>query len=253
MRAERNPGAADCFAELWWSALKGSARSDELAARRIWDPAQLLAAGGAALSTAALLPTLLGAPDSDSLARLADEITGANNDDLAVACAALRMVGPAAWVQRGYINTHQKAYAGLWDTALGEIGPGQIHADCAVRVTVLAVLGLIAGQPRPVLADRLARDEVVAGAAIEQLLALAGNDIVPATEVLAASLLRADAAEPGDADDQEGVLAVMMRMAGSNETTPPRRYRKLVNTALARRAAGRAPMTAPPAQAWRNH
>jgi hypothetical protein len=273
MRAERNPGEADCFAELWWLAANGSPRRDELAARRIWDPAQLLAAGGADLSTAALLPTLLGAPDSESLARLADEITGANNDDLAVACAALRMVGPASWVQRGYINTHQKAYAGLWDTALGETDPRQIHPDCAVRVTVLAVLGLIAGQPQPVLAGQLACDRAVAGAATEQVLALVDGDIVTATEVLAASLLRADAAEPGDAvdgvlaaaatavtasrqfsdDDQEGVLAVMMRMAGSNEGTPPRRYRKLVNMALARRADGRAPMTAPPAQMWRNH
>ncbi len=273
MRAERNPSEADCFAELWWLAANGSPRRDELAARRIWDPAQLLAVGGAALSSAALLPTLLGAPDSESLVRLADEITGANNDDLAVACAALRMVDPASWVQRGYINTHQKAYAGLWDTALSETGPGRVHADCAVRVTVLAVLGLIAGQPRPVLAGQLAGDQAVAGAATEQVLALVDSDIVSATEVLAASLLRTDAVEPGDAidgvlaavaaaltasrqfsdDDQEGVLAMMMRMAGSNEGAPPRRYRKLVNTVLARRADGRAPLTAPPAQMWRNH
>lgn len=273
MRAERNPGEADCFAELWWLAANGSPRRDELAARRIWEPTQLLTAGGADASTAALLPTLLGAPDGESLARLADEITGANNDDLAVACAALRMIDPASWVQRGYINTHQKAYAGLWDTALGETDPRQIHPDCAVRVTVLAVLGLIAGQPRPVLAGQLAGDRAVAGAATEQVLALVDGDIVPAAEVLAASLLRADAAEPGDAvdgvlaaaaaaitasrqfsdDDQEGVLAVMMRMAGSNEGTPPRRYRKLVNTVLGRRADGRAPLTAPPAQIRRSH
>lgn len=273
MRAERNPGEADPFAELWWLAANGSPRRDELAARRIWDPAELLAAGGPALSTAALLPTLLGAPDGESLARLADEITGANNDDLAVACAALRMVAPASWVQRGYINTHQKAYAGLWDTGLSEIGPGQVHADCAVRVAVLAVLGLIAGQPRPVLAGQLAGDRAVATAAGEQVLALVDNNIVTATEVLAASLLRADAAEPGDSidgvlagaaaaltasrqfsdDDQEGVLAMMMRMAGSSEGSPPRRYRKMVSTMLARRADRRAPLTAPPAQMWRNH
>ncbi|OBF66368.1 hypothetical protein A5753_06525 [Mycobacterium sp. 852002-51971_SCH5477799-a] len=273
MRAERDPGEADCFAELWWLAANGSPRREELAAGRIWDPAQLLVAGGAALNTAALLPTLLGAPDSESLARLADAITGANSDDLVVACAALRMVGPASWVQRGYLNTHQKAYAGLWDTALGEIGPGRIHLDCSVRVTVFAVLGLIAGQPRPVLAGQLAGDPVVAGAATEQVLALADSEIVTANEVVAASLLRTDAAEPGDAvdgvlaaaaaavtarrqfsdDDQEGVLAVMMRMAGNNDGAPPRRYRKLVNTALARRADGQASLTAPPVQTWRNY
>lgn len=273
MRAERNPGEADPFAELWWLAVNGSPRRDELAARRIWDPAELLAVGGPALSTAALLPTLLGAPDGESLARLADEITGANNDDLAVACAALRMVAPASWVQRGYINTHQKAYAGLWDAGLRQIGPGRVHADCAVRVAVLAVLGLIAGQPRPVLAGQLAGDGAVATAAGEQVLALVDNNIVTATEVLAASLLRADAAEPGDSidgvlagaaaaltasrqfndDDQEGVLAMMMRMAGSSEGSPPRRYRKLVSTMLARRAERRAPLTAPSAQMWRNH
>lgn len=273
MRAERNPDEADPFAELWWLAANGSPRRDDVAAQHIWEPAELLAAGGPALSTAALLPTLLGAPDSESLARLADEITGANNDDLAVACAALRMVAPASWVQRGYLNTHQKAYAGLWDAALNQIGPGRVHADCAVRVTTLAVLGLIAGQPRPVLAGQLAADPAVAAAAGEQVLALVDSNIVAPTEVLAASLLRTDAAEPGDAvdgvlaataaaltatrqfsdDDQEGVLAMMMRMAGSNEGSPPRRYRKLVSTMLARRAEGRAPLTAPPAQMWRNH
>lgn len=272
MRAERNPSESDLFAELWWLAATGSPRRDELAARHLWDPAQLAAAGGAALSTPALLPTLLGAPDSESLTRLADEITAANHDDLAVACAALRMVSPAAWVQRGYINTHQRAYVPLWDMALGETARGAVHPDCAVRVTVLAVLGLIAGQPRPVLAGQLAADAAVAGAATEQVLALVDNDIVAAAEVLAASLLRTDAAEPGDAvdgvlaaaatalaasrqfsdDDQEGVLAVMMRMAGGNEGTPPRRYRKLVATMLARRGDGRAPLTAPPAQMWRN-
>ncbi|BBY37704.1 putative ESX-1 scaffolding and assembly protein SaeB [Mycobacterium mantenii] len=273
MRAERNPGEANRFAELWWLTATGSPRRDELAARHLWDPAQLAAAGGAALSTPALLPTLLAAPDSESLTRLADEITAANHDDLAVACAALRMVSPAAWVQRGYINTHQKAYARLWDMALGETARGGVHVDCAVRVTVLAVLGLIAGQPRPVLAGQLAADPAVAGATTEQVLALVDNDIVTAAEVLAANLLRTDAAEPGDAvdgvlaaaatvlaasrqfsdDDQEGVLAVMMRMAGSNEGTPPRRYRKLVATMLARRGDGRAPLTAPPAQMWRDH
>ncbi|OBC00319.1 hypothetical protein [Mycobacterium sp. 852002-40037_SCH5390672] len=272
MHAERNPREADSFAELWWLAVNGSPRRDELAARRVWDPAQLAAAGGAVLSTAALLPTLLGAPDSESLARLADEITAANNDDLAVACAALRLVSPASWLQRGYINTHQKGYARLWDAALGETGPGQVHLDCAVRVTVLAALGVIAGQPRPVLAGRLAADPAVAGAAAEQLAALVDADIITAAEVLAASLLRTDAGEPGDAvdgvlaaaataltasrqfsdDDQEGVLATMMRMSGSNEGAPPRRYRKLVNAMLARRADGRAPLTAPPPQMWRN-
>ncbi|MDM4142609.1 MULTISPECIES: hypothetical protein [Mycobacterium] len=272
MRAERHPGEADSFAELWWLAANGSPYRDELAARRVWDPTQLLAAGGAALSTPALLPTLLGAPDSESLLQLADQITAANNDDLAVASAALRAVSPASWVQRGYINTHHRAYSRLWDAALGEIGPGRVHSDCAVRVTVLAVLGLIAGQPRPVLASQLAADRAVAAAAVEQLIALADADIVPATEVLAASLLRADAAEPGDAvdgvlaaaaaalaanrqfseDDQEAVLATMMRMAGSNDANPPRRYRKLMSAMLARRADGRAPLAAPPAQMWRN-
>lgn len=272
MRAERHPSDADSFAELWWFAANGSPYRDELAARHVWDPAQLLAAGGAALSTAALLPTLLGAPDSESLLRLADEITAANNDDLAVASAALRAVSPASWVQRGYISTHQRAYCGLWDTALGEIGPGRVHADCAVRVTVLAALGVIAGQPRPVLAAQLAADRAVAGAAAEQLVALADAEIVTATEVLAASLLRSDAAEQGDAvdavlasaaaaltlgrqfseDNQEAVLATMMRMAGSNEAAPPRRYRKLLSAMLARRSDGQAPLATPSAPMWRN-
>jgi hypothetical protein len=275
MRAERNPtGEVDRFAELWWLAANGSARRDELAASRIWDPAQLLSAGGAAVSTAALLPTLLGAPDSESLNGLADDIMTANTDDLAVACAALRIVSPEAWVQRGYINTHQQAYALLWDTALAEIPAARVHDDCVVRLTVLAALAIVAGQPRPARVGQLAAERAVATAsAVEQVVALACNDIITATEVLAASLLRGDAAAPGDAvdgalsaaaaaltagrqfteDDEDGVVTTMMRMAGNSEGAPPRRYRKLVHAMLARRADSRPPLTTPPAQMWRNH
>ena len=286
IRAERSARTepiteVDRFAQLWWLAASGSTRCDDLAAERIWDPAELLAAGGAALSVAALLPTLLGAPDSDELVRLADEVLAANSDDLAVACAALRTVDPATWVQRGYIDTHQRAYAPLWDTALAEIPTARVHRDVAVRLAAVAAVAVIAGQPRPARAGQLAADPAVATAAADGVVALVEDQIISATAVLAASLLRADAAaEDSDADDavaavlaeaaaaltagghvtdddQEAVLAAMVQMAGNNgEAAPPRRYRKLVHTMLAQRGDAR---PAQPAQSplaarmWRNH
>jgi hypothetical protein len=277
MCAERDANSepttrVDLFALLWWLAAVRSSGRDDLAASRVWDPAQLWAAGGAALSAAALLPTLLGAPDSETLAELAEEVIAANTDDLAVACAALRAVSPAAWVRRGYLNTHQHGYAPLWDTALAEIPAARVHPDCALRLTVFAALGVIAGQPRASRVGQLEADQAVATAAADQLVALVDEGVITAIEVLAASLLRADvAAAPGDAvetvlaaagetltaaghfteDDHEAVLAMMMRMAGKHpEETPPRRYRKLVQAMLAPRADVRPP---PAAQTRRNH
>lgn len=272
MRMQRSAphGGSDPFAELWWAAATASPRRDEIAASRIWDPAQLLAAGGAALSTAALLPTLLGAPDGDALTELADEVVTANADDLAVACAAVRVIGAAEWMQRGYVNTHQRAYAKLWDTALTKCTPSPIHDDCAVRLAVLCALGVIAGQPQPTRAGQLAADPTVATPAGERLVGLVDGGIIAAPDLVAASLLRADA--PGDGvdavlagaaaalinagyvteDAEEGVLAAMLRISGTAaDGSAPRRYRKLVHAVLTRRTEGRPPPTAPPAQMWR--
>lgn len=271
MRAQRASagGGLDPFAELWWAAATGSPRRDELAATRIWDPAQLLAVGGSALSTAALLPTLLGAPDGDALAELADAVVTANADDLAVAWAAVRIIGAGEWTQRGYVTTHHRAYAKLWDAALAEVTADRIHDDCAVRLTVLSALGAVAGQPRPARVGRLAADPAVAGPAVDRLVALVDGGIVAAPDVVAASLLGAEA--PGDGvdgvlagaaatlvnrgqvaeDAEEEVLAVMLRIAGTTaDGSAPRRYRKLVHALLTRRADGRPPLSAPPAL-WR--
>lgn len=272
MHGERtaSSGGADPFVELWWAATTASPRRDELAASRVWEPVQLLAVGGAALSTAALLPTLLGAPDGEALTELADAVVTANADDLAVACAAVRVVGAAEWVQRGYITSHQRAYAKLWDTALAEFATNGIHDDCAVRLTVLCALAVIAGQPRPARVGPLAADQAVAASAAERLLALVDGGVIAAPDVVAASLLRADA--PGDGvdgvvagavtrlvdggyvgeDAEESVLAAMLRMAGTGaDGSAPRRYRKAVHALLSRRTEGRPPLAAPPAQMWR--
>ena len=142
----------DRFARLWWLAASGSTRHDDLAAEHIWDPAELLAAGGAAFSSAALVPTLVGAPDSDELARLADEVLTANTDELAVACAVLRTVDPVTWVQHGYIDSHQRTYAPLWDIALAEIPAAEVYPGVAIRLAAVAAVAVVAGQPRPIRA-----------------------------------------------------------------------------------------------------
>jgi GTPase-associated protein 1, N-terminal domain type 2/GTPase-associated protein 1, middle domain len=256
------------FAQLWWLAASGSTRRDDLAAERVWDPAELSAAGGAAFSSAALLPTLVGAPNTDELVRLADEVLTANTDDLAVACAVLRTVDPATWVQHGYIDSHQQTYAPLWDIALAEIPAARVHPDVAVRLAAVAAVAVIAGQPRPVRAGQLAADPAVAAAAADEVVALVEQQVIGAPAVLAASLLGADADAPDavDAadglvtvlaeaagaltaagylteDDEEGVLAAMVQMAG-NTGEAPRRYRKLVHTMLAQRGDARPARTA---------
>lgn len=276
IRAERSARTStaevDLFARLWWLAASGSTRRDDLAAEHIWHPAELLAAGGAALSSAALLPTLVGAPDSEQLGRLADEILTANTDELAVACSALRTVDPVAWVQHGYIESHQHTYAPLWDIALAEIPDENVHPGVAIRLAVVSAVAAIAGQPQSVRAGQLAAEPAVAAAAADYVMALVEGQVIGAPAVLAASLLRADAGDDTDGvdavlaeasaalvaagylteDDEEAVLAAMVQMAGSSGE-PPRRYRKLAHTMLAQRGEAR-PMRAPLAtRMWRNH
>lgn len=272
IRAERGP-TDDRFARLWWLAASGSTRRDDLAAEHIWDPAELLAAGGSALSSAALVPTLVGAPDSDELARLTDEVLTANTDDLAVACAVLRTVDPATWVQQGYIDSHQRTYAPLWDIALAEIPAADVYPGVAIRLAAVAAVAVIAGQPRPIRAGQLAADPAVASAAADELVALVEHQVIGAPAVLAASLLRADTSGEDTVDgltgvlaeaaaaltaggylteeDEEVVLTAMVQMAGDNAEAR-RRYRKLVHTMLAQRGDARParPLTT---RMWRNH
>jgi GTPase-associated protein 1, N-terminal domain type 2/GTPase-associated protein 1, middle domain len=274
-RGARSPTTElDRFAQLWWLAASGSTRRDDVAAERIWRPIELLAAGGAALSSAALLPTLVGAPESDELARLADEVLAANTDDLAVACAALRTVDTTTWVQQGYIDSHQQTYAPLWDIALAEIPAANVHPDVAVRLAAVSAVAVIAGQPPSVCAGRLAVDPAVAAAAADEVVALVEVRIIGAPVVLAASLLRADAASNDAVDgvdivlaeaaaaltaagyltdeDEEAVLAAMVQMVGNNGEAP-RRYRKLVHATLAQRGDARPARTPLVTRMWRNH
>ncbi|KZS51728.1 hypothetical protein A4G26_19965 [Mycobacterium kansasii] len=274
IRAERSAGTesateVDPFAQLWWLAASGSSRRDDVAAARVWNPAHLLAAGGGGLGGAALLPTLMGAPDSEELARLADEVLAVNSDELAVACAALRRVDLASWVRRGYLDSQYQPCAPLWDAALTKVPAHYVHLDFAVRLTSVAAVAVIAGKQRPARVGTLAADPDVAAAAADEVVALVEDHIVTATALLAASLLRADAANTdavdsvlADAaaavaaaghlsdDDEEAVLTAMVQMAGNNrEVTPSRRYRKLVHAMLAQRAEARPPIAT---RIWRN-
>ena len=92
---------------------------------------------------------LVGAADSPETFELATRVVTDNKDDLAVACAVVRLYEPQDWVARGFVKTHQHAYTHRWDEALEMIGPERVHHDFARRLLVLAVLGAIVGTPCP--------------------------------------------------------------------------------------------------------
>jgi hypothetical protein len=105
-------------------------------------------------------------------------------------------------------------------------------------------------------------------------VALVEHQVIGAPAVLAASLLRAEAAGDDEVDgltgvlaeaaaalsgagyltedDEEVVLAAMVQMAGDNGEVP-RRYRKLVHTMLAQRGDGRSSRPTLATRMWRNH
>jgi hypothetical protein len=142
--------SADRLAGLWWLRICGSAQFDREAAAAVWAPDELLvAAGGGAVSAAAVLPTLLGAPDSAGLDELARAVIDAAVDQTAVACAAVRLIEPKTWAEQGYIESYQAIYAPHWELALSTVPSHWLHHDFAIRLLTLAVVAAMSGQPYP--------------------------------------------------------------------------------------------------------
>jgi hypothetical protein len=253
--------AADRWLLLWWLRICGSPRFEQMAAAEVWEPAALLAAAGDAPPGQSALPTLVGAPDSAALRELASAVMEANADDTAVACAAVRLLEPRMWVEKGHTETYLATCAAHWDTALSVVGPDRLHPDSTVRLLTLAVLATIAGQPYPAGCAALAADPALAAQAIAQVVALTEQHVVFAPAVLAASLVRtaADEQSAASAGGVDGLLAraaqqlaatkvfsdqeiddaavLMANMSGAEpDSSTLRRNRKLVAKLLAHRA-----------------
>ncbi|MGE2717276.1 hypothetical protein ACQI4L_24735 [Mycolicibacterium litorale] len=252
---------ADRWASLWWLRVSGSARFEEVAGSSVWHPDELLAAvGESTLPGAAAVRTLVGAPPSSALDRLAQTVLRANNDDVAVACAALRSLDPRTWVEQGYAASHQSAYAALWERAVETTGTAAVHHDFAVRLVAFAVIAATAGQPYPQAAARLAAETPVAADAFGHLAALLDGYVLNAMSVLAVAALRfghngddLPAVTDGIEDlvwrsarhilvtrrpesiDVGMIAATMAQLSGEPTDGAARRHRKTVLKLLARR------------------
>jgi hypothetical protein len=260
--------AADRFAQLWWLRMCGSARFDDLAAAGIWDPAELLvAAGSGPLSAEAVLPTLLGTATSADLDRLASALE-ASTDPMVAACAEVRLIDPRVWVQHGFVDTQQETYTPLWDAAVARVGLPGLHPDVGVRLLTLAAVARINGKPILACADALAAHPDTAEAVIEQVVTLVDQQVIPAAEVLAASLIpvAADDADTTAAgvdavlaaaaeqlvaareytdEDVDAAAAALARLTDIGpEDAPPRRYRKMVHKLLSQRPEGQSSLAA---------
>lgn len=252
---------ADRWASLWWLRVSGSERFEEVAGSSVWHPDELLAAvGDSALPGAAAVRTLAGAPPSAALERLAQTVLRANNDDVAVACAAVRIFDPRGWIEQGYAASHQSAYAPLWERALESTGTDAVHRDFAVRLVTFAAIALAAGQPYPPSSALLTAEPRVAADAFGQLAALLDGYVLNAMSVLAVAALRFahngdDPAAVTDGIEEliwQGarhvmatrrpesidigvVAATMARLTGEPNDGAVRRHRKTVLKLLARR------------------
>jgi hypothetical protein len=252
---------ADRWASLWWLRVSGSDRFEEVAGDSVWHPDELLAAAGeSALPGAAALRTLVGAPPSAALDRLAQTVLRANNDDVAVACAAVRIFDPRAWIEQGYAASHQAAYAPLWEQGLETLGAAAAHHDFAVRLVTFAAIALAAGQPYPPSSAALAAEPQVAAEAFGHLAALLDGYVLNAMSVLAVAALRfahngddpvavtdgieeliwqaarhVMATRTPEAIDVGMIAVTMAGLAGEPNDGAARRHRKTVMKLLARR------------------
>ena len=254
--------AADRRAALWWLRITGSPRFDAYAGEAVWDPRDLLvAAGDRQLGSSAVLPTLLGSPDSTELDRLAQLIANGHSDDTATACAALRLTDLTDWVQQGYTGTHQRDYSAHWQVALVKLGPGCLHPDAVVRLLALAIVAVVHDQPYPPSCNVLAADSTAAAAAVAQAAALVNAELILPATVIAVSLARTADAEGDPTVVLSGVYPLVDELArrvagtrefsnlevdeltaqiaqrtGSDSGGAQRRYRKIVSRLIARAA-----------------
>ncbi|WP_193045212.1 GAP1-N2 domain-containing protein [Mycolicibacterium baixiangningiae] len=252
---------ADRWASLWWLRVSGSARFEEFAGNSVWHPDELSAAvGDSVLPGAAAVRTLMGAPSSPALDRLAQTVLRTNNDDVAVACAAMRIFDPRTWIEQGYAASHQTAYAPLWEKAVEVTGVAGVHRDAAVRLVTFAAIAATAGQPYPPASAMMTSDAQVAADAFGHLAVLLDGYVLNAMSVLAVAALRfghngddlpvlADGIEdliwqtarhilatrPPETLDVGMVAATMAQLSGEPSDAALRRHRKTVLKLLARR------------------
>jgi hypothetical protein len=252
---------ADRWASMWWLRVSGSSRFEEFAGNSVWHPDELLAAvGDSVLPGAAAVRTLMGVPSSQALDRLAQTVLRTNNDDVAVACAAMRIFDPRTWIEQGYAASHQTAYAPLWEKAVEVAGATGVHHDAAVRLVTFAAIAAAAGQPYPQASALMTADAQVAADAFGHLVALLDGYVLNAMSVLAVAALRlghngddvpvlADGIEDllwqtarhllatrrPETLDAGMIAATMAQLSGDPSDAAVRRHRKTVQKLLARR------------------
>lgn len=238
------PDHGDPWLRLWWLRVSGSPSYADAAVR-----------------------TLVSASPSAELDRFAWEVLGDNGDDTAVACAAVRVLPPRAWVEQGYAATHQAAYTPLWERAVELAGRAEVHWDFAARLVAFAVIAATAGQPHPPVCAALAADFTVAGEAFTHLTRLVDDYVVNPLSVIAVAAVRwGQAGEEFDpvfdgVDDvvwqtarhilrtrgpetlDAGAIAgAMGQLTGDSSEGGLRRHRRTVQKLMARRREQTAPI-----------
>lgn len=252
---------ADRWAALWWLRVSGSARFTQVAGASVWTPEELLAAAGdTALPGAAAVRTLAATPDSPGVDHLARTVLSTNCDDVAVACAAVRVFDPRTWVEHGYAASHQAAYTPLWERAVTTLDAADIHRDFAVRLVTFAAIAAAAGQPYPPACQALAGEVTIAGEVFRHLVGLLDAYLINPVSLLAVAALRwADSGDDNDAVyagvddlvwqlarhvlrtrnaetlDVTTIAATMAQLSGESADGAVRRHRKTVARLLARR------------------
>jgi GTPase-associated protein 1, N-terminal domain type 2/GTPase-associated protein 1, middle domain len=237
----------DRKAARWWLAIQGLSPSDlpgnDEAPREPTDSST--PDGGSELPVRELVLALLGGPDSPAIVDLAALVVNENNDDTAVACAAVRLYEPDDWIRQGYVRTHQPPYTPHWDEAVEMADSDAVHRDFARRLLVLAVVGAVLGAPCPRSCRWLLTDETLETEVVEQIAALVNTNALPANAVLAVSLLAPDgtaglerllrrlaarlaATFLWDADQVDQVANLMGQIDGTGEEESLRRFRKMV-------------------------
>ncbi|MBV8348616.1 MAG: hypothetical protein JOZ49_14130 [Mycolicibacterium sp.] len=249
----------------WWLGIRGLSPSDppddDVAPRQ---PTELLTADGdGELPARELVRTLVGAPDSPTIVDLATRVLTENNDDAAVACAAVRLYEPDDWIRQGYVHTHQPPYTPCWDAAVEMADPDAVHHDFACRLLVLAVVGAVLGAPCPRSCGWLLTDATLETEVVERVAALVSTNALPANTVLAVGLLpprgtaglkrllrrtatRLAATFLWDADQVNDVAQLMGRIDGTGDEQSLRRFRKTVLDVLHGPPDGAHPVAAQP-------
>jgi hypothetical protein len=231
----------DRQAARWWLSIQGLSPPD----LRDDDEASGEAAEPREPSPREQVRILVGAPDSPSIVDLATRVLNDNNDDTAVACAAVRLYEPDDWIRYGFVRTHQPHYTPHWDDAVEMADPDAVHPDFARRLLVLTVLAAALGEPCPRSCGWLLTDETLEAEVVEQVAALVNTNALSANMVLAVGLLppsgiiglkqllrrvatRLAATFLWDADQVNDVAQRMGQIDGTGDEESLRRFRKMV-------------------------